>query len=75
MPLYKCKDPVALNLWYAIAPLEEVRAGKVEKSALLDQPIAFSRDAGGQIAIWTHGGDGARQPGTELPVQERYGYA
>lgn len=70
----KCKDPIALNLWYAIAPREEVLEGKVELSVLLEQPIAFTRDHSGEIAVWTHDGNGARPTGATLPMQERYGY-
>lgn len=71
----KCNDPVTLNLWYAIAPLEEVTHGTVGQTILLEQPIAYSRSDTGSVMAWTHDGEVASQTtGNSLPVQERYGY-
>ena len=72
----KCGDPVALNLWYAIAPLEEVQSGQVSQSILLEQPIAYTRRDNGDIAVWPHDGTpGAAPANATLPVKERHGYA
>ncbi|WP_170760805.1 aromatic ring-hydroxylating oxygenase subunit alpha [Ruegeria lacuscaerulensis] len=70
MSEFKCKDPVALNLWYAISALEEVRQGQIVRSMLLEEPIAYTRDDSGQVRCWAGGDKDSRA----LPVQERYGY-
>ncbi len=75
MSEFKCKDPVALNLWYAIAALEEVRTGQIDRSILLEEPIAYTRDGSGKVLCWAHDGkDVSAEAGHALPVQERYGY-
>lgn len=71
----KCFDPVALNLWYAIAALEEVKEGQVSLTILLEQPIAYTRTDSGHIRVWAHEGSPDAAPADSvLPAQERYGY-
>lgn len=65
-----CTDVVALNQWYAIASLEDVKAGVVEHSILLEQPIGFTRDNEGSITAWAN----IDSDEVSLPVVEHYGY-
>ena len=75
MPDLKCEDPVALNLWYAISDLDEVRPGQIRRSVLLEEPIAYTRDDDGKVLCWAHDGKTVSpDAGRSLPVQERYGY-
>ncbi|BBU54400.1 (2Fe-2S)-binding protein [Mameliella alba] len=75
MPELKCKDPVAVNLWYAIAPLEDVKDARVQRSVLLEQPIAYTRNDAGDVVVWAYEGRPGDAPGDRaLPVKERFGY-
>ena len=75
MPELKCKDPVAVNLWYAIADLDEVRPDQVLRTMLLEEHIAYTRDDTGKVLCWRFNGkDVSPEAGEMLPVQESYGY-
>ncbi|HTM76819.1 MAG TPA: aromatic ring-hydroxylating dioxygenase subunit alpha [Devosia sp.] len=52
MPVPSPLDPVTRDLWQVIAAVDEVIPGIVHTTLLLDQPIAFSRDAGGNPVVW-----------------------
>ncbi|NVO58553.1 aromatic ring-hydroxylating dioxygenase subunit alpha [Rhodobacteraceae bacterium B1Z28] len=75
MSILKCSDPIALNLWYAIAPLDEVLIGETAQTILLEQPIAYTRNHTGEIVAWVHDVASGGNPETDrLPIKERYGY-
>lgn len=73
-----CNDPVALNLWYAIEPIDEVVSDKVNVSVLLGQPIAYTRGDDSAPMFWTceRGKVPDERPdhSSLLPVRENYGY-
>lgn len=71
----KCEDQVALNLWYAIAPIAELEEPGVQQTILLEQQIAYVRNSAGEVVVWAHEGvPGGVPDQNTLPVQERYGY-
>jgi len=75
MPELKCKDPVAVNLWYAIADLEEVSSDQVLRTMLLEEHLAYTRNDTGKILCWLcDDNTTAPEAGQMLPVQEKYGY-
>ncbi|MCY4304823.1 MAG: aromatic ring-hydroxylating dioxygenase subunit alpha [Aestuariivita sp.] len=58
-----CTDPIALNLWYAVAALEDITA-KPLQTTLLDKPLIIWHDKTSQ----------AKTGERVLPVLECYGY-
>lgn len=77
MPDFACKDPVALNLWHVIASCEELADGVIGRTRLLGDPVAFTRDPSGDLAVWRYAeGDTPKLPpaSDRLPVQEKYNY-
>ncbi|HTM78093.1 MAG TPA: aromatic ring-hydroxylating dioxygenase subunit alpha, partial [Devosia sp.] len=52
MPTPSPLDPVTRDLWQVIAAVDEVVPGIVHTTLLLDQAIAFSRDAAGNPVVW-----------------------
>ncbi|HTN62014.1 MAG TPA: aromatic ring-hydroxylating dioxygenase subunit alpha [Devosia sp.] len=52
MPSPSPLDPVTRDLWQVIAAFDEIVPGIVHTTLLLDQPIAFSRDATGNPVVW-----------------------
>jgi phenylpropionate dioxygenase-like ring-hydroxylating dioxygenase large terminal subunit len=45
-------DPLTLNSWQVIAALDELPAGIVERTTLLDTPLAMTRDNDGLPVVW-----------------------
>ena len=58
-----CTDPVALNLWYAVAALEDVTSTPLQ-TVLLEE----------SLIIWHNGTPRVQTEGRTLPVLECYGY-
>lgn len=46
------RDPVARNLWYAIAALTDVVPGKIEQTHLLGDVISYRVSAEAQVKVW-----------------------
>jgi len=45
-------DPITADLWHVIAATDEIPAGLVETTLLLDTPIAMTRDRDGNPVVW-----------------------
>ncbi|WP_108397026.1 aromatic ring-hydroxylating dioxygenase subunit alpha [Devosia submarina] len=45
-------DPLTLNSWQVIAALDELPPGLVERTILLDTPLAMTRDRDGLPVVW-----------------------
>lgn len=45
-------DALTLNSWQVIAALDEIPAGTVERTTLLDTPLALTRDNDGLPVVW-----------------------
>lgn len=75
---FSCKDPVVLNLWHVIASVEELDRGRIGRTRLLGDPVAWCRLSPTEIAVWRpEPGDSAAMPPDRtrwLPVQMKYGY-
>jgi len=79
----RCTDPVVWNDWFAISPLEELRAGRYRTTVLLGVPVAVAKLADGGCAAWDNTGGSARSdaPVAETPVGRplalvaRFGFA
>jgi phenylpropionate dioxygenase-like ring-hydroxylating dioxygenase large terminal subunit len=65
-PFPPCTDPVALDQWYAVAAVAEMRAGREHQSLVLGHVVTFGVDASGSPSATS----GAR----DLPTQLAYGY-
>lgn len=79
-----CTDPVIRNQWHVISALDEIPAGVVSETLLLDERISFTTSPDGECRVWRSSSrlpagteiDGsAPLNGTEpLPVKPEYGY-
>ncbi|MGV3490205.1 MAG: aromatic ring-hydroxylating dioxygenase subunit alpha [Devosia sp.] len=58
-----------LNNWHVFTALEDVPADEVRVTRLFDEAIEYTRTPGG-VRVWRRA-----DPGTPLPVIERYGFA
>lgn len=73
-------DPVTRDLWQVIAAIDETPSGVVQVTLLLDQQLAFTRDAALQPVVWRRNGEQIGDVvdfdaiGERLPVIEGYGY-
>ena len=45
-------DPITADLWHVIAATDEIPAGLIETTLLLDTPIAMTRDRDGNPVVW-----------------------
>ncbi len=45
-------DPVIVDQWHQISAIEEIPAGRVTETLLLDESISFTRGARGELAAW-----------------------
>jgi phenylpropionate dioxygenase-like ring-hydroxylating dioxygenase large terminal subunit len=61
-------DRIALDAWYAVAAVDELRPGAARIVTLLGARLAVTRGAGGEIVVEIEAGDGV------LPVRLRFGY-
>jgi phenylpropionate dioxygenase-like ring-hydroxylating dioxygenase large terminal subunit len=73
-------DALTLNSWQVIAALDEIPAGTVERTTLLDIPLALTRDNDGLPVVWRRTNE---ETGDEidpetildrLPVTTGYGF-
>ena len=66
-----------LDLWHPVAILDELRAGEVKRTRLLDRDIAVSVDAEGAPLAWPTGGEpqGDPAPSDLLPTIAAYEFA
>jgi phenylpropionate dioxygenase-like ring-hydroxylating dioxygenase large terminal subunit len=73
-------DPTTRDLWQVIAAVDETPCGVVQTTLLLDQPLAFTRDAEGNPLVWRRTDEEAGEPvdfgaiPERLPVITGYGY-
>jgi phenylpropionate dioxygenase-like ring-hydroxylating dioxygenase large terminal subunit len=73
-------DPLTLNSWQVIAALDEIPAGTIERTTLLDIPLALTRDNDGRPVVWRRSDEEAGDeidPETildRLPVTTGYGF-
>ena len=49
---FSCSDPVILNQWHPLSSLEEIRAGLVHNTMLLDEQISYGLDTEGTVYAW-----------------------
>ena len=77
----KCSDPVVLNLWHAIAAIEETPVDAVCETVLLEERVSYTIGRGGNPAAWRSrpdqaAGDRVDAASTrpELPARIAYGY-
>ncbi len=78
-----CTDPVIVNQWHVISALDEIAAGVVHETLLLDEMIGYTATGDGEHRVWRSSGTppaGARidEAGLgrveQLPVKLEYGY-
>ena len=76
-----CTDPVILDQWHVISALDEITAGAVHETLLLDEPVSFASSADGELSVWRSTTDlpvGAPvdlgSVGRPLPVKPAYGF-
>jgi phenylpropionate dioxygenase-like ring-hydroxylating dioxygenase large terminal subunit len=73
-------DPLTLNSWQVIAALDDIPAGTIERTTLLDIPLALTRDNYGRPVVWRRSDEEAGDeidPETildRLPVTTGYGF-
>jgi phenylpropionate dioxygenase-like ring-hydroxylating dioxygenase large terminal subunit len=73
-------DPLTLNSWQVIAALDDIPAGTIECTTLLDIPLALTRDNDGRPVVWRRSDEEAGDeidPETildRLPVTTGYGF-
>ncbi|KKB86702.1 (2Fe-2S)-binding protein [Devosia limi DSM 17137] len=73
-------DKVTRDLWQVIAAIDETPPGIVQVTLLLDQQLAFTRDAALRPVVWRRNGEQIGDVvdfeaiGERLPVIEGYGY-
>lgn len=81
MTTFKCTDPVILDQWHPLSSIDEIVPGKVHRTVLLEEPVAYAIDASGEAHVWRptmqvaaqtqfHAGRVYRP----LPVKRAYGY-
>jgi len=65
-----CTDKISLDQWYAIGAVQEMTAGSVYDTVLLEKHLSFAISASGIPQVWR------RELGEDdtLPVQNLYGY-
>ncbi len=73
MMLRKSGDPVALNLWHAIAAVDELPAGRPFETVLMEEPIACAIGPDGVPLAWLRGSGDAERV-NRLPAKIAYGY-
>ena len=78
-----CTDPVIWNQWHVISALDEISAGVVNETLLLDERISFTATPEGEFSAWRSSPDqpaGASvdratlNSAEHLPVKPEYGY-
>ena len=79
-----CADPVIWNQWHVIGALDEIGAGVVNETLLLDERISFTVTPDGECRVWRSSSrlpGGAEIDGSAplnkaelLPVKPEYGY-
>ena len=78
-----CTDPVILNQWHVISALDEIAAGMVNDTLLLDERVSFTTTPDGECLVWRSSrslpagapADPARLNAAEaLPAKPEYGY-
>ena len=47
-----CTDPVILNQWHVISALDEIAAGVVNETLLLDERVSFTTTPDGEFLVW-----------------------
>ena len=77
----KCTDPVILNQWHPLSSLEEMKAGIVQTTRLLDTGLSYGMDKDGTLAVWRSEADTkdlspfqAASIENPLPVRHEHGY-
>lgn len=81
MPTTLCKDPVVLDLWHALAAVDETPPSIVHTTTLLGERVSYAVDQHGGVLAWRsrdHLPDGSRVGPADvaglLPAVARYGY-
>lgn len=76
-----CKDETILNQWFAICAIQEIEAGIVQETVLLEETLSFTIAADGTPRVWRKqdevvAGDALPANGIDkwLPSQSAYGY-
>ena len=79
-----CADPVIWNQWHVISALDEIAAGVVNETLLLDERIGFTATGDGEYRAWRSSsplpvgteidGSGLLNGAEPLPVKPEYGY-
>ncbi len=72
--LSNVNDPTALNIWHAIAPTDDLIAGKAYFTTLMDQRLGYALDEDGKPSCWKiEGKSGVAKDGVDaLPVQLKF---
>jgi len=74
----KCNDPVILNQWHPVAAVGEIHPATIEKTLLLGEPIAYTRDGDGNPLAWrvddAPAGDSPVDANRRLPIRADFGY-
>ncbi len=78
-----CTDPVIWNQWHVISALDEIGAGVVNETLLLDERISFTATGDGEFSAWRSSPDRPAGAAIDtaglntldpLPVRPEYGY-
>jgi phenylpropionate dioxygenase-like ring-hydroxylating dioxygenase large terminal subunit len=76
-----CLDPVVLDLWHPLGAVDEVAAGIVVETVLLEERVSFAVDADGAVFVWRsraglRSGDRFDPSAVDelLPAKSAYGY-
>lgn len=67
----ECTDPVILNQWHPLVPVEEVPIGSVRTVTLLGERVSMTRDGDGTFSAWR----ADESPDQPLPTRCDYLYA
>ena len=73
-------DPITRDLWQVIAAIDELPVGQIQRTTLLDVPLAMTRDSAGLPVVWRRSDEEAGDdvdPETildRLPVTTGYGF-
>ena len=59
-----CTDPVIWNRWHVISALDEIGAGVVSETLLLDERISFTVTGDGECRVWRSSPDLPVRPTT-----------
>jgi phenylpropionate dioxygenase-like ring-hydroxylating dioxygenase large terminal subunit len=65
-----CADPVILDLWHPLLPLDEITKDQPDTTVLLGERLSYRRDANGDPVVWLT----ADADATPLPVLVEYLY-